>query len=270
VREKLAVLGRTWSASARVTVGLILLFAGLAKFSAAPPMWFSVVIPMAAKVWVLAVLLELFLGIVLITGIGWGRVAWCVGMGLFAAFATISGTLAWQGESTCGCFGRLAIQPWRAMMIDGCAVVLLLAARQSAPHVVHAGRCSSLAAWCGMVGLLVLPAIPAAWLCANYGESLVVSNPVAARPGSPGTWVPFQVEVRNRGAGRARIYGAPASRHVRLATALPLVIEPNGVQEIDFQLFCGGSRGLFSTWLHLVTDVAGQREITIYVRGRVQ
>jgi hypothetical protein len=54
---------------------------------------------------------ELFVGLCLALNL-WRRVTWGAAVLLFAAFAVVALAKIVAGESTCGCFGEIAISPW--------------------------------------------------------------------------------------------------------------------------------------------------------------
>jgi hypothetical protein len=54
----------------------------------------------------------------------------------FAVFALISLSKSSQGESSCGCFGRIRVSPWLMFFLDVLAVALLVTFRPSSPRGV--------------------------------------------------------------------------------------------------------------------------------------
>jgi len=68
---------------------------------------------------------ELLFGLWLIANIH-PRLSWGLVLACFACFGSISGFKALSGETSCGCFGRVAINPWYTLAIDVLAVLALL------------------------------------------------------------------------------------------------------------------------------------------------
>jgi len=240
------------------------------KTGNAIPLWFTAVVPLAANIWVLAVLVELLLGMVLITGVGWGRGTRILSIAMFGALAAVALALTVRGESSCGCLGRVPLRPWGAALVDVSAIGLLLFAgsgKKSASVMTTkplAARYHVIVA----IGMLVLSV--SAVIATHFRDPLVVPNPVSAEFAASGSWAPFHVTIRNRGNQPGLIYGVVAPNHVRVATVLPLVIEPGEKETVDFLLYCGGGGGVFATRFKLLTDVADQRELVIHVNGGVR
>jgi hypothetical protein len=51
---------------------------------------------------------------------------WCLALACFSAFLATNLVQGLAGEVSCGCFGNLALSPWRTASLDGTAIVLLL------------------------------------------------------------------------------------------------------------------------------------------------
>lgn len=74
---------------------------------------------------------ELVLSLWLLIGF-WPRIAWAVAIVTFAGFAGVSLHRGLSGETECGCFGRVEVNPWYMFLIDCCALVALLRWRPNA------------------------------------------------------------------------------------------------------------------------------------------
>jgi hypothetical protein len=68
---------------------------------------------------------ELLFGLVLLSGI-LPRLTWALSLLCFGGFALISLYKGISGESTCGCFGRVPVNPWYTFTLDAFAVLALL------------------------------------------------------------------------------------------------------------------------------------------------
>ena len=71
---------------------------------------------------------EIFLAIWLLSGkqpLG----AWTTAFAIFVVFAGVSAYQGWIGQASCGCFGRLSINPWYTFGIDLAVLLALFLAR---------------------------------------------------------------------------------------------------------------------------------------------
>lgn len=68
---------------------------------------------------------EVVLGLLLVGG-GWQRVVRWVTLGCFAIFACVAGYKALEHEASCGCFGRVAVDPRMTLVFDVTILALLL------------------------------------------------------------------------------------------------------------------------------------------------
>jgi hypothetical protein len=117
--------GRSWTALRLVITAIILTAACLKawQWATMPSLgegllharWFNV----------LVVEFELFFGIWLLFGL-LPRLTWLATLGCFTVFAAVALYKALQGESSCGCFGAVTVNPWMTMGFDLTIVVLLL------------------------------------------------------------------------------------------------------------------------------------------------
>jgi hypothetical protein len=60
---------------------------------------------------------ELFFGLWLLSGL-YRRLAWGLGVVCFAVFSAITLYKGIIGETTCGCFGKIHVNPWYTLMLD--------------------------------------------------------------------------------------------------------------------------------------------------------
>src|SRR5687767_4532346 len=71
---------------------------------------------------------EVFLGVWLLSGkrpLG----SWLLALTTFGLFAAVSFYQGWIGQASCGCFGRLRVNPWYAFGLDMVIVATLLVGR---------------------------------------------------------------------------------------------------------------------------------------------
>jgi hypothetical protein len=110
----------------RVALGLLLLTAATLKA------WQLATGPVLSRGildsrWLLVgvVELELLLGLWLLAGL-LPRPTWAVALGCFSVFACVSLYKALAGQSSCGCFGRVQVNPWYTCGLDSAVVASLL------------------------------------------------------------------------------------------------------------------------------------------------
>jgi hypothetical protein len=111
--------------------GAILLVAGVLKgydllANARPEFGLSSTTPLGLVVAAIGV--ELIAGLWLVSGMG-QRAARIAGMICFAVFACVSLFWAVNGEVSCGCFGRMHLNPWWSFSLDLFAATLLWTCR---------------------------------------------------------------------------------------------------------------------------------------------
>ncbi len=75
--------------------------------------------------WVLiaAVEFEIFFGLWLLRGL-LPRLTWMAALGCFGVFACVSLYKALAGEASCGCFGKIEVNPWITLSIDTAAIAV--------------------------------------------------------------------------------------------------------------------------------------------------
>ncbi len=125
------IRARRWTPydAVRVALGLLLLVAAALKAHqlATEP----VIAPgILNSLWFLTAVveLELFFGLWLVAGL-YPRQTWAVAVACFALFAGVSLFKGLSGAATCGCFGRVPVNPWWTLILDAAAVSALLFAR---------------------------------------------------------------------------------------------------------------------------------------------
>lgn len=123
----------------RVIVGLVLLTAAILKghqLATEPVVGSSF---LDSRWFLIGVVeFELLFGLWLVAGIC-PKFSWVTALLCFAAFALTSLIKALAGEASCGCFGRVPVNPWYTFGLDMAAVVALLYWRPNG-HGAIAGR----------------------------------------------------------------------------------------------------------------------------------
>ncbi len=238
----------------RVVLALILIIAAALKATA---LWSNPAAEgshlLAPYQQVIVVEWETIVGLWLLSG-RTPRAAWAAGLATFGLLGSVSLFLVFAGQSSCDCFGRIAIHPWYAFVLDvGCCTALALCRPGAAPGRLNApvsggslglGKLMllSLAGAAFLGGGVALFAVAEygsvyAFLSLLRGERLLVdraSYDLGLRP--LGTEETVSVRVRNRTERDVRIVGdrASCSRCV-VTTGLPLTVGKNQDTELRIQ-----------------------------------
>lgn len=127
---------------------------------------------------------ELTLGLLLISGL-WKRLAWFLAVASFAVFACVTAYKAWQGEASCGCFGKVEVDPHYTLILDLMLLAAMIAWRpRSACPRVSRGRVAvvlSAAMGVGIPGAVVMASVQTA-IIAKDGAILGNSRFVVLEP----------------------------------------------------------------------------------------
>ena len=83
--------------------------------------------------------IELFLGLWLLSGLS-KRLVWGLTTICFVVFSLVAVYKAYTGETSCGCFGKLQINPWYTLILDICVIALLLKFRPDLKQPQPASR----------------------------------------------------------------------------------------------------------------------------------
>ncbi|MDR2346341.1 MAG: hypothetical protein LBE18_09770 [Planctomycetaceae bacterium] len=132
-REKTNLGGFT---QLRFIIAIILIIAaGLKTYQLAtapipPPVQGSIFTPLLvilSKRWLLMIIveLEILFALILFSGI-LRQLTWFISLLCFTSFSIISIIKGLSGESSCGCFGVVAVNPWITVLMDLIIVILLI------------------------------------------------------------------------------------------------------------------------------------------------
>ena len=126
---------------------------------------------------------ELFFGLWLMAGL-WPKWTWRATLLCFGGFACVALYKALSGEASCGCFGKVPVNPWYTLIVDLCTVAALLVWR---PEVAR--RRNSRRTWLVPVGCTFAAAgVLAAW---TSGTSSSLWSDTSG--GVPGLHIPEKV-----------------------------------------------------------------------------
>ena len=107
---------------------------------------------------------EVGLGLWLLSGL-YRRLAWAAALICFSGFAAVTLYEALTGQASCGCFGKVEVNPWYTFALD-LAVIAALVLFRPAKHPARVHRTAYRLTWGGILAL-VLAAAPVAMVVAS-------------------------------------------------------------------------------------------------------
>ena len=124
---------------------------------------------------------ELFFGLWLLAGI-WPRLTWVAALGCFTLFTCVSLYKALSGYATCGCFGRVPVNPWYTSTLDLAIVLSLLRWRPKGRESLRGGWSWSSSCENGAIPLSGKRAamVLAVWLLVGLPTGLAMAAPPPA------------------------------------------------------------------------------------------
>jgi hypothetical protein len=216
---------------------------------------------------------EVLLAVWLISGWQW-PLAWLAAVGTFAVFAAGSAWLAWQGHSSCGCFGQVPMSPTYTLAIDLAVLALLLLAwpkRSEWRRIIFFAGGTGVALAGAWLVLSALGQSPEQLLAAWRGETVTVQpvqTDVGEGPAGPAE--PFVITVHNRGHQSVRLVGGTTDCGCLATSDLPVTIPPGGSVAIRVQFKRSGPPGVFKRGFWLYTDAPGQPFAVAWFAGRIR
>lgn len=208
-------------------------------------------------------------------------VAWLIATATFLTFAGVSFWQGWIGQTSCGCFGAIRVNPWLAFAIDLTALGLLAVARRQAcrtdarSRIASAFRPLALGA-CGVFAILGLMAgvatiaigSPDAALAYLRGDRLsVVPRLVDVGEGYVGDRKEVVVTVRNWTDKPIRIVGGTSDCSCVVTNDLPLTVPPGEAHPLTVKLAMKGNPGQFTRSARLFTDDERDRLVGFRLTG---
>jgi hypothetical protein len=222
---------------------------------------------------------EVLIGFWLLTG--WRITsAWASALALFSVLAAVSLYMAIVGQRSCGCFGRVSVNPWFTFVLDVAFLAALLVCRPRPmfPALLPSWpQFRNLKAWGAVAAVLVGGALvlrssdhAAISLARLRGESITIGPAVSdVGEGSAGDVRTFDVELTNRTDRRIRIVGGTSTCSCTAVKDLPITVTPGETRPISVSVAFRGSTGRFGHRFLLYTDDEIQPVVVARFRGRV-
>jgi uncharacterized protein DUF1573/methylamine utilization protein MauE len=262
--------------------GLLLLAAGLKMYGlAVEPIgragFFS-------QPWVQTALVEweIFLGLWLI----WGQYragAWLFATTTFLIFACFNFWQGWIGQGSCGCFGRLQVNPWLTFAIDLAALGTLISVLRNAripcamvgiSGILRALLLSTAAVFAALgilagIGTLTFGS-PAAALAHLRGERISIDpSLVDVGDGTLGDQKEIVINVLNWSKNPIRIVGGTSDCSCVATRDLPLSIDAGATSPVRVYLTMKGNPGQFTRLVRLFVEDEPLQIVYFRVTGRI-
>jgi hypothetical protein len=210
--------------------------------------------------------------------------AWLVACMTFSMFAGVAFFQAWIGRATCGCFGRLALNPWYAFLIDLGVLAALglghpeLKSLWREPRTVLLRPLTAAAGWFvgGAVVFAVLGVIAVhcfgsfdAALAHLRGERIAVQpHFVDVGTASIGELHEVHVRIANYTEGSVRLLGGTSDCSCVVTKDLPMTIRAGEAKDFLVELRHTGAPGFFTRTARLLTDDAQSPVVWFRLTGR--
>jgi Protein of unknown function (DUF1573) len=265
----------TGFAVVRCVLGLLLLTTAILKMSGGSGDIMRTALPFVSpRLYAAGILFEAVLGVWLLAGVApaW---SWLSSLGFFTLLAVLSCRLGIMGQASCGCAGRIPLNPWWAFGIDVVSVLALLWFR---PWAIFSGIRAGLPALGGAMLMLAagfgflswLHGSSAAAIAHLQGETIVVSPAVSDIGSGPvGQFQSFALAVTNYGDKPVRIVGGTSNCSCVSTDDLPVDIQPKQSGTINIRVKFTGSPGEFRRKFVLYCDEERLRVMPVAVTGRV-
>ncbi len=211
--------------------------------------------------------------------------SWLVALATITGFAAISFHQGNIGQSSCGCFGRLAVSPWAAFGLDVLILGLLILGRPDPTPLRDNPRRSLTSAilpavWgligvAGIAGLLIglahlgFGSVPAAVAYFRGERVSVEPRLVDVGEGTAGESREVAVIVSNWTDQPIRLIGGTADCSCTVLDDLPVTIPPKESRSISVQVHLSGAAGIFTRKAAFLIDDAGVQRLSFGLTGRV-
>jgi hypothetical protein len=227
------------------------------------------------------------------------RVVVLFAIAFFGILSLVSLYQALDGQSSCGCFGVVAVSPWWTFGLDVGIVALLVISREQAAPVAPVGEkggsitpspplgergggegvgpafartALGAALFLALIagGFFLWHDNPVAALAQLRGETIAVDPPVSdVGHASAGETRTFEIELLNHNDTPVRIVGGTTSCACIATQDLPVTLSPSGSATISVRMKFTGTPGRFQHRFILYTDNQSQPIVVARFTGRV-
>lgn len=233
--------------------------------------------------WQLAFIeIETLLGFWLLSGISPPTV-WIASLGVFSFLAGVSFFLATLGLLSCGCFGKVTINPWYTSTIDLLAIAALCYWRpKNQPFSVliretmivslrrSLRRLPAAILLFGALGAAIYALHRAEVFAGLRNESLTVEPAVLdIGQGANGEEKTVQVPVQNHTDRPIRITGGTANCRCVVIHGLPIIVPARTLAAIPMEITLVGGPGPFRKRFVLFTDDVNQTVVHAWLLGQI-
>jgi hypothetical protein len=179
------------------------------------------------------------------------------------------------GQASCGCFGKIAVNPWWAFAIDCIAVLALLCCR---PTRITAGLKRGIPTIAGAAFILGVVFGASIWWYGSPGSALahlhgelISVNPEVGDIGASkrGEFADLTLNLTNYSDRPIRIVGGTSNCACVSTDDLPTKINPQQSSAISVRVKFSGSPGQFRRTFVLYTDEEQLKVMPFTATGRV-
>ena len=263
-------------------VGLVLLFSALSKISdSAPSDIYLFYSNPSLKYFIAAI--ELVFGFLLVIRYQLFFVE-MASAALFLVFGFVSLVFALNGESSCGCFGRIKVSPWATMIFDFSATLFLMVkvkmfANQNTSKITPFIEITKNPVVIGFLLFVIFIIGQMVYLQRGFESTILIlrGRPISIHPqytaiggGNLNEGNTFRVKVSNNSSKIARVIGVSASCGcVFPVEEFPIEINPGDQKEIEIHTKFKGSPGAFLQQYTLYCESPSFSPVVGYFFGSV-
>lgn len=229
---------------------------------------------------------ELFLAVWLLSG-KFALKAWWTALLTFFAFAAVSGYQGWIGRTSCGCFGRVMLNPWYAFALDIAVLTALLFARPQqipAPDVSSSRAQNALRpiTW-AVAGIIAVSGVFVGIAFIGFGSIPAAiahfrGEPVSMLPRTlnlgvcvPGSSQDIVIEVKNWTDKSIRLVGGTADCSCTVLHDLPALIPAKESKSVSVQMRVPTKPGTFVRTASFLVDVDGSsKRVGFRITGTIR
>lgn len=206
-------------------------------------------------------------------------------MSVFATFAAASFYLGLVGQSSCGCFGRLSLNPWYTFGIDLGIIVVLFLGRPDLSPLWERPRESLASVFVpvsiGLGGIVLISVLLLGLAFLTFGSVAAASaffrgERISVQPrlldvgeGTPGEQRTVIVELTNWTGNPIQLIGGTADCKCTVLNDLPLTIPAKETRAVSVDISFSGKTGIFSSKAVFLVDDGGLRPVSVRLTGRI-